>query len=456
MAGSALRRPAILDLTFAVESRFRPFHLVAPDFVAATAEPGGMTSLTLAEEGPVAPYAAVEVTVAALDQGVVGAGLASADEHVLATYDPGRARVAVEVRRAGRTRLVRRKRIELPTTFRLAFVLCADEVTVLVDTGGGWQPVLTTRGRLSRLVDPRDPTILGGLRYAWGALAGAAVLDGVRAGLFGMTGLRDPHLVQHADGTPVTRGGRMFLTATCAGPGPFAQGHWGVFALDPADPTSLAQVAQLFFRRDGLVLGDHAGQLVRDGGEWIVVNSAWGDFDGAGVHVRHARTSADLLSGVHVIETRPLELPTSLSTWDPGLTRIDGRWHVSFVQSPSQKPFDFHPALAVGDSYCSGLSLAGAASELHQCEGPVIVQLDDEWFVLASDKERHRYPVFDLGLRRRGDLRAPYLSNIPHPQLVPVEDGGWMMVSFDGTPYAQRVLGYGTHGDVVVMRTPIS
>ena len=37
-----------------------------------------------------------------------------------------------------------------------------------------------------------------------------------------------------------------------------------------------------------------------------------------------------------------------MSSWDPGLTKIDDRWHVSFVESPSQDPFDFHPALAAG------------------------------------------------------------------------------------------------------------
>ena len=50
-----------------------------------------------------------------------------------------------------------------------------------------------------------------------------------------MAGLRDLHLVQHADGSPYTRDGRMFLTATCAGMGFFQQAHWAVFAFDPAE-----------------------------------------------------------------------------------------------------------------------------------------------------------------------------------------------------------------------------
>jgi hypothetical protein len=72
--------------------------------------------------------------------------------------------------------------------------------------------------------------------------------------------------------------------------------------------------------------------------------------------------------------------------------------------------------------------------------------------VLASNLDRREYPVYDLQMRRVGVLDAPYLSNIPHPQIVDLPGGGHLMVTFDGTPYGMRVLGYGTHGDVVVMR----
>ena len=42
-----------------------------------------------------------------------------------------------------------------------------------------------------------------------------------------------------------------------------------------------------------------------------------------------------------------LALPTSVSSWDPALTKINGRWHLAFVESPAQQPaFVFHPALA--------------------------------------------------------------------------------------------------------------
>ena len=206
--------------------------------------------------------------------------------------------------------------------------------------------MLTERDKVAALVDLRRETTLDRFRYAWGTTGVTA--SGVRAGLFGMTGLRDPHLVQHADGSPYEREGRQFLTWTCAGLGFFQQAHWTAWSFDPASPRDMRLESQLFSRRDGLVLGDHAGHLVRHRDRWLLATSSWGDFAPGSIHVRHAETGADLLSGVHVIDTEPTPLPTEHGTWDPSLLLQDGSWRVAFVESPSQKPFDFHPALARG------------------------------------------------------------------------------------------------------------
>jgi hypothetical protein len=447
----------VLDLTFTERHRYRPFHLLAPGgVVESRAWVGAAAGLTRSDRSPPAPFAAVEVDVRRAD-GVLVAGLSTPDgDRVVATYTAATRTIAIEVCSGGRTAVVRRVRVHLPPAFTLGFALCENQVTALARPEGAvaWRPLLTERRRVARLVDMRHPETLGRFGYTWGARSGAPTLGAVRAGLFGMTGLRDPHLVQHADGRPFVVAGRAHLTWTCAGLGSFAQAHWGVFALDLDDPTRLEQVAQLYSRRDGLILGDHAGQLVRDGDRWLVATSSWGDYHGDGVHVRHLATSADLLSGVHVLDTEPTELPTRMGCWDPGLTRVDGRWLVTFVESPSQRPFDFHPALASTDAELpwSGLRPVGAARDLHQCEGPVLAHVDGGWWVLASDGDARRYPVFDLAMRQVGRLDAPYPTNIPHPQLVRREDGSWLMVTFDGTQWTRRrTMGYGGHGDVVVM-----
>ena len=104
-------------------------------------------------------------------------------------------------------------------------------------------------------------------------------------------------------------------------------------ALD--DPSRVEQVAALYTARDGRLLGDHAGQLVVDeaAGTTRVLVSSWGDHDEVRpVHVRSATTSADLLSGVHVLATERVDLPTTASAWDPSLARIGGRRHLAFTE----------------------------------------------------------------------------------------------------------------------------
>lgn len=450
------------DLVFTETHRHRPFEVVAPGFVEVRDAGGFTDQVTRIDASPVAPFAGIEVDVVG-SEGVVVAGLTSRwGNGVLVTHDRVDGRVGIEVLQDDHRRVLRRRRVRLPEQFTLGFALCENQVTVLArEPSGGWRPLLTERTRVAALLDLRYDGALRELGYTWGVRSGAATLGEVRAGLFGMTGLRDPHLVQHADGTPYVRDARMFLTWTCAGLGFFGQAHWGVFAVDPADPGGMEQVAQLFVRRDGLLLGDHAGQLVRDGDRWLIGNSSWGDFETGGVHVRHGVSTADLLAGVHVIETEPTTMPTPLDTWDPGFTRVDGRWLTSYVESASQRPFRFHPALAQahGDEPWSGLERVGGADHLSQCEGPVLVERHGRHWLLASDGADRRYPVFDLAMRPAGQLEAPYASNIPHPQLVPREDGSWLLFTFDGTPTDRRtvrgsVMGYGGHGDVLVMSAP--
>ncbi|UMG92857.1 hypothetical protein [Nocardioides sp. TF02-7] len=450
------RTAAVLDLTFEETHRFRPFALVAPGFEVPLEEPaegaggGGDADppLSLSGTGPVAPFAAVTARVG---RGRAAVGLAVPDgDHVLVRWSPRTRRVTLEVRRDGRTRVLRRRTVALRPGDGLAFALCERQVTALVDTGEGWRPLLTERAKVAARVDLRDEDELGRHRYAC-----AGDVERPTAGLFGMTGLRDPHLVQHADGTPYERDGRVFLTWTCAGLGFFQQAHWSVWSMDPARPEQMRLESQLFFRRDGLLLGDHAGQLVRDGDRWLVAVSSWGDFAPGRIHVRHTETTADLLAGTHLLDTEPTPLPTDVGSWDPALLRRDGAWHVGFVESPSQDPFDFHPALArtTDANWWRGLEKVAAADALHQCEGPILATVDDETWLLASDGDARDYPILDLDGHRVGSLDAPYPTNIPHPQLVPDPAGGWLVVTFEGTQHAERVMGYGGHGDVVVMHS---
>jgi hypothetical protein len=416
---------SLLDLRFEVAARHRPVDLVRPGPL------------------PPAPYAAV-----------TGSGtlsLASAGVEVRGGYDGSRGHAWLSVdtggRRPTRHRSRRHGRASAPVD-AVGLTLTGTQVTVLTREAGRW----VARGRvdLEGRVDTRDEAWLAGL--------GA---EGGTAGRFGQLGLRDLRLVTRADGSPYRVGRLLLLTATSAGPGFFATAHTSVWSLDP-DTLELAHRSDLFFRRPDApgVYGDHATHLVRDDGpgrpgRWLVATSSWGDFDKRRpVRVLLAATSADLLSGTHVLDTEVLALPTdgltSVAVWDPHLVRTDDGWLVGYVSA--SRYFRFHPVVAGGPTL-DHLRVLGADPGRRACEGTTLHRdpRAGAWRVLASDR-RGEYPVYDLALDQVGRLDAPYPSNLPWPTVVEV-DGGWLLVAFNGRGYGGRLTGYGTHGEVVIMRS---
>jgi hypothetical protein len=420
--------------------------------------------------GFVAPYAAVEAVLGTHDlAGRVVAGFRGPDGVRLeAWYDGGRRLAGVDVTDAGgHTTHHRSRRHGRPDTppDGLAAALTGRQLTVLTLADGTWTP--RARVDLADRVPTTDPGFLAGLEADTAWLPREAheptPVTAVRTGTFGQLGLRDLAFVTHADGTPYERDGRLLVTATHAGPGFFDTGHTGVWSFDPRS-YALEHRADLYVRRGGRVLGDHAAHLVRDGDRWLLASSTWGDFDRTSMGITLASSTADLPIGEHVLDAEPLDLPVGdlptpcAGTWDPHLARIDGHWHLSFVAA--RKFFDFYPALARAHEpgRLDGWTLLGAAPDRRGTEGAVLVDVDGSWRVLASDGRdnprplRRRFPVFDLAMNEVGTLDAPYPSNIPWPSLVRHE-GGWLLMTFDGTPYGGGVAGYGTHGDVLVLRT---
>jgi hypothetical protein len=460
------RRGSPLRQRFEEVHRHRPRSLLSPfvqhDVRAPTAVPPG--ELELLEPGPPAPFCAVLADVAQVDPGAgLALGLAGDGVSLLARWTPAERRVELEVTDADGTTVLASAPAELPVPGRLAFVLNENQVTVLgAGVDGEWRPLLTERDAVRARLDLRDPAVLSTLRYARGATGeGATRLSRVRAGTSGPAGVRDPQVVRRPDGSPLVRNGKLYLTMTSAGLGFFQQAHWGVWTLDLANPADLVQVGALFSRRDGLVLGDHAGQVVHDEdtGQSIVLVSSWGDHDmRRGVHVRHVVTTADVLHGVHLLTTERLELPTSASAWDPSLVRADGRWLLAFVECTAFEPrYTFHPALAVADGreYHRDLRLVGADTSRAQTEGTLLHRFGRRWYVLASDGDAREHLVYDTDLRQVGTLDAEYGSNIPHPMVVETGSGRraprWLL-TFDGSSWHEDALGYGTHGDFVVLR----
>ncbi len=409
--------------------------------------------------------------------GPVRLRLGGADLSVSATWADGAC--AIEVTTPAGTQQHRSRRsARAPHLGRLALTLTGTEAVVLGHDGTGWRghgrvDLATAEGAAGETAARRcrDEAWLAGLEVEH-----TGDVRRLRAGGFGQLGLRDLRLVTHADGTAYAdaaeEAGRvLWLSATSAGPGFFGTAHTSVWRLE-LDGYALEHRADLFFRRPDApgVYGDHATHVVRDDDEWLVATSTWGDFDraadDAGVAVTLARTDSDVLRGRHVLDTVPLALPVdgldSVGVWDPHLVRTDlgdgPTWLVGYVSA--RRFFDFHPVLAAGPDL-GALALRAASPTRRATEGTTLVRWDGRWRVLASDgrdnprRHREQHPVLDLDLRPDGPpLDAAYPTNIPWPTLAPLPDGGWLMVTFNGRGVGGRVVGYGSHGDVVVMRAP--
>lgn len=416
------------------------------------------------------PFVAVEVELGTHDvPGRVVAGLTVGGHTLDGWYDGGRRLAGIDlVDPQGKVTHHRSRRHGRPPTppDALGVMLTGRQLTVLTRIDGVW----TARARveLEHDVDPADVAP----HVAWQPRAGDAPspVASWRSGTTGQLGLRDVHFVANADGSAYLREGLAFLTMTHAGPGFFGTARCGVWSFDPTT-YAIEHCSDLWFRRDGVVRGDHATHVVRDADRWLVATSSWATFDhapeaGRSVDIGLATSEANLLTGEHVLDTAPLGVPTGelpapvVGTWDPHLTRIDGHWHLAFVAA--RRFFDFYPALARAEVAGSldGWRLLGAASDRRATEGTVIARVDDQWRVLASDGpegrsgQRRRFPVFDLAMDEVGALPAEHPTNIPWPSVLPLDDGGALMVTFDGTPAGGDLCGYGTHGDLVVLRAP--
>ena len=447
--------PPSLTARFEVVQRLRPVELVAPDGAVRLAD-AGLHPLPVA-----APY----VGLVGPASGGACLALHLGDARLGMRLTGGSVRLEVGTRRGTTEHRSRRHHRSAGAT-EVALTLTGPHLTGWCREGGAW--VARARRDLRDEVHVHDEAALAGLR--------AETSGPATAGGFGQLGLRDVRLVTDEAGTPLRSEGALWLTATAAGPGGFDSGHTGVWRLDPST-FELERTGALFFRRPDRsgAYGDHATHVLRRDAGWFVTTSTWGDFEEppsrtarrapSTLRVTLAETRGDLLRGTHVLDTRELPLPPTgtptIAAWDPHVVRRDGEWWVGYVAAT--RFFRFHPAVARGRSL-DALTLAGADVDRTATEGTTLLDVDGELLVLASDGRdgprghRAAFPVLGLDapgggrLTQRGALAAPYPTNIPWPTLARVGDG-WLMVTFDGRRSGGELLGYGTHGDLVLMRS---
>jgi hypothetical protein len=541
--------PRPTDLTFSIKKQYRPFDLLAKNFVQlrdgfdsdtrgnyavlapspesnrgnASISRGALRvngdsyfALFRSTTSQDAPFSTVIVDVERFSgttgpENTVFAGLVKdQSNYVTAFYNNSTKKAGLSVCVNGAVTTLGTVDATLAAPLRFAFVANENEVTALVGDGssaiGNFRPLIKRNASIydhgtpdtaddtPTGLDLRDKTVLKDYKNGFGvrATSGAIALGGVEAGYYGECGVRDPHVVQYADGTPYIKDNKLYFTLTNAGLGFFEKAHWGVWRMDLSDYTNIEQVGNIFWTNDGdptKVLGHHAGQIVRDEakGRWIVLVSSWGDFGPQGgdraltpgvvtqnpanppVDILYAEPgSINPLEGVHVLtgKRHPVnEVPYKTEgKWDPGITRIGDRWYFAYVIA-NDLFTDFQPALArsaVGADH-TALTFVGTDAGKRATEGPIIQKLGSQWRVLAScgDDEPdelgfdNKYPMYTLDMRFDGYLNAPHPTNIPHPMVVPIPlstgNTKYIMITFNGTQYYEPLLGYGTHGDFIVM-----
>jgi hypothetical protein len=551
------------DFSFSIRERFRPFNLLAENFIQLDddferdsildytplapdntgygryeVENGRLRfsgddyyTVLKSDTGQEAPYASVIVDVSSLPGGTIYAGLyRDNDNYIHAFYNKDTNTVGLEAEVAGQyfeigtTQPDEQGLFEAP--FRFAFVVNENRVVALVSDRssdiGNFRPIIERDVffETGEALDMRRKDVLATYKNGFGAESDdgdTIAFERVRAGYYGEAGVRDPHVVQYADGAPYIKNGKLYFTLTNAGLGFFEKAHWGVWTIDLSDYTNIEQVGNIFWTNAGqpnIVLGHHAGQIVRDeeNDRWIVLASSWGDFGPQGgdlalepgvetpnpanppvdILFDEEPLTTNLLEGVHELvgARHPVnDIPfRTEGKWDPSLTRIDGVWHLAYVIAMDLFT-RFIPALATSEvDHDEGLTFVGADWERHQApepgvpnrratEGPIIQKLGGEWRLFAShgddepDPYENKYPIYflraenpgaapaDRQLDFDGYLDAPHPTNIPHPQIVPIpfRSNGrtrtkYILITFNGTQYYEPVLGYGTHGDFIVMQ----
>ncbi|MDQ6732918.1 MAG: hypothetical protein M3Z35_02200, partial [Nitrospirota bacterium] len=400
-------------------------------------------------ESLAAPFITIEMTPRSTADDW-SAGLASPEMSVFSTYSASEERLRIVVTRRGEELVLAEIFCPSSASTGTAVSITENLVTVWAFQLPGWHAILSHRIQLESGIDLRQKAQLAGAHLFY-----SGIFDKIRAGYFGYTGLRDPQLVRLANGEPLVLANRSYFTATCAGPGFFQTAHWAVFSTSFDDPEDIRLESHLFFHRDGLLLGDHAGFLMMDKlGHFLLGVSSWGDFDN-NVHIRSSMSEEELLKGVHTLSSMRWPVPTDSACWDPSIFWHAGRWWLSFVECLNYEPrFVFRPVLAksrFGAVWNSIFDRVGADVVHLQTEGTLLTPLNGELYVLASDGDARDYPIYDLQMNRIATLNAPYGSNIPHPMIIERDDGNLIM-TFDGTGHDEDLLGYGTHGDILLYK----
>lgn len=154
------------------------------------------------------------------------------------------------------------------------------------------------------------------------------------------TGQADPQIVQHKDGSPYIRDGRLYVCFTSRGFEQIPDSYQGVYSVGLTGFDLRLEGALLFGMHDGLMHGYHASKVVYDdeAGEFLVMTVTHGESHS----IVYASSRSDILHGIHYLECEELNFPHSyvlsrdFKTEDPSFffDAAAGKWRLAYCARP--------------------------------------------------------------------------------------------------------------------------
>jgi hypothetical protein len=233
----------------------------------------------------------------------------------------------------------------------LGLHLCWPATIVMTSTDGETWDVRKVYGAHTRNTSLLDPTAWGSFRpffrLAPQSNSGSVTISGFRAGYGGSVGYLNHRVITLADGTPMKRDGKHYLTCTVPTAPGFVGQYMAILSFDPVTYQT-DMVGHVLFNWNSLRASASVGTCVYDDetGIWHVVAATWGiGAQAQGVDQIYGTTTRDLLSpGVTVIDATTVDCGGSTnSVYDAALRRDDaGLWHIAAIETNTRLNWTTH------------------------------------------------------------------------------------------------------------------
>lgn len=391
----------------------------------------------------------------------VGVGLIrDISNYLMVIYDSINKILKVDIKLNGETVSRVETNIELTEPCKIGFCQNENSISMFLNKGNGWE-YINHAGSYKGVLDLTNPINMKDWYHGYAIFtnkANTVKLNSFRSGAFGQVGVRDHNLIRYTDGTPLIINNEVYLSATSGGVRNSIPGsHWSVFSMNLSS-YEVKERAKILIKREGLVLGDHAGNIVYDNNEncFHIFVSNWGDWTNVGpAKIVYGKCYNDLLNGIHVIdEVRYLNIPTTVagnSAYDPDVVKYDDKWHIFYTESSKTADTNSFSAHVAGDTLDNLMQVADDRSALSgSYEGCKVQKIGGEWFVFSSNLTEYRCcKAEDMSFVC--NVKAPEIGNNsakPHFTIIPIPYGNktkLIVVSFDNTQYSS--IGIHTRGN---------